>query len=139
MPRKKKRFGRRRTTTTRSRFAKPVDMPDVGGFVKEQLYDLKISIPAMAKRMSVSADRGYRLIRRKDWKVSEIMNVSTIIQLNIFDWYAEQTQGPEPVAEQPALTGINTDAELQLLKQKNAVLEAENKLLREMVEVLKAK
>lgn len=139
MPRKKKRFGRRKSVTTRSRFAKPVDMPDVGAFVKEQLYELKISIPAMAKRMNVSADRGYRLIRRKDWKVSEIMNVSTIISLNIFDWFAEQTQGPEPVMEEVPVTGVNADAELQLMKQKNAVLEAENKLLREMVDMLKAK
>lgn len=139
MPRKKKRFGRRKAITTRSRFAKPVDMPDVGAFVKEELYELKISIPAVARLMSVSADRAYRLMRRKDWKVSEIMNLSTIIGLNIFDWYAEQTQGPEPVIEQAPVTGVTADAELQITKQKNAVLEAENKLLREMVEMLKAK
>ncbi len=139
MPRKKKRFGRRKAITTRSRFAKPVDMPDVGAFVKEELYELKISIPAMARLMSVSADRAYRLMRRKDWKVSEIMNLSTIIGLNIFDWYAEQTQGPEPVTEQAPVTSVTADAELQITKQKNAVLEAENKLLREMVEMLKAK
>lgn len=139
MPRKKQRFGRRKSITTRSRFAKPVDMPDVGAFVKEELYELKISIPAIAKRMNVSADRAYRLMRRKDWKVSEIMNVSTIIALNVFDWYAEQTQGPEPAAEPAPATGITADAELQIMKQKNAVLEAENKLLREMVEVLKGK
>lgn len=139
MPRKKKRFGRRKSITTRSRFSKPVDMPDVGAFVKEELYDLKISIPAIAKRMNISADRAYRLIRRKDWKVSEIMNVSTIIALNIFDWYAEQTQGAEPEAAPAPATGVTADAELQILRQKNGILEAENKLLREMVDMLKAK
>jgi len=139
MPRKKKRFGHRKAITTRSRFAKPVDMPDVGAFVKEELYSLKISIPALAKIMNVSADRGYRLIRRKDWKVSEIMNVSTIIGLNVFDWYAEQTQGPEPITEPAPANVIAGEAELQIVKQKNAVLEAENKLLREMVDLLKAK
>jgi hypothetical protein len=138
MPRKKK-MSRNFNWTTRSRFSKPVNMPDVGAFVKEELYDLKISIPAIAKRMNISADRAYRLIRRKDWKVSEIMNVSTIIAQNIFGWYAEQTQGVEPVTEQAPPTGITADAELQIMKQKNAVLEAENKLLREMVDMLKGK
>jgi len=114
-------------------------MPDVGAFVKEELYELKISVPALARRMNVSADRAYRLLRRKDWKVSEIMNVSTIIAWNVFDWFAEQTQGPEPVAEAAPVTGVTADAELQIMKQKNAVLEAENKLLREMVELLKMK
>ena len=140
MPRKKRLFRRRKSITTRSRFSKPVDMPDVGAFVKEELYDLKISVPEVAKRLNVSADRAYRLMRRKDWKVSEIMNLSTIISLNIFDWYAEQTQGPEQPESQPVETNpVTTDAELQIVKQKNAVLEAENRLLREMIELLKAR
>ena len=125
--------------STRSRFSKPVNMPDVGGFVKEKLYESKISIPALAKRLNVSADRGYRLIRKKDWRVSEIMNVSTILDLNIFDWYATQTQPKEVVAEPVVSSAPTAEAELQILRQKNAVLEAENKLLREMIELLKGK
>lgn len=124
---------------TRSRFSKPVNMPDVGGFVKEKLYESKISIPALARRLNVSADRGYRLIRKKDWRLSEIMNVSTILDLNIFDWYANQTQPKEAVAEPVVSTAPTAEAELQILRQKNAVLEAENKLLREMIEMLKGK
>ncbi len=125
--------------STRSRFSKPMNMPDVGAFVKEELYELKISIPALAKRLNVSADRGYRLIRKKDWRMSELMNVSSILDRNLFDWLAEKTQPAQPVTEQAPVTGVTADAELQLMKQKNAVLEAENKLLREMVEMLKAK
>ena len=137
MPRKKTR-SKRYNWSTRSRFSKPVDMPDVGAHVKELLYDLKISIPAVAKRMSVSADRAYRLMRRKDWKVSEIMNLSAITAENIFDWYAEQTQP----SEQNTTTlpeGITNETEMLNLKQRNLVLEAENKLLREMMEMLKGK
>jgi len=113
-------------------------MPDVGSMVKAELYDIEMSIPALAKRLNVSADRAYRLIRRADWRVSEIMNVSTILGLNIFDWYAQKTQPVDPPVVAP-VTGVTADAELQLMKQKNAVLEAENRLLREMVEMLKVK
>ncbi|MES2619880.1 MAG: hypothetical protein V4615_03435 [Bacteroidota bacterium] len=134
MPRKKKLRFHKRVVTTRSRFSKPVDMPDVGAYVKEELYGLKISIPAVAKRMNVSADRAYRLMRRKDWKVSEIMNLSTIIGLNIFDWYADETQGLE---EPETLSAASPETDLAQLRQRNAVLEAENKLLREMMGVIK--
>ncbi len=125
--------------STRSRFAKPMNMPDVGAFVKREMYEVEISIPALARRLNVSADRGYRLIRKNDWRVSEIMNVSTILDLNIFDWYANQTQPKEVVAEPVVSSAPTAEAELQILRQKNAVLEAENKLLREMIEMLKGK
>ncbi len=126
------------TWSTRSRFSKPVNMPDVGAMVKAEMYELEMSIPGLAKRMNISADRAYRLLRRNDWRVSEIMTVSALIDYNIFGWYADKTQPvePVPVAEKPP---VSADAELNILRQKNAVLEAENKLLREMVEVLKAK
>lgn len=137
MPRKKTKT--KWKWSTRSRFSKPVDMPDVGAFVKEELYELKISTPALAKRLNVSADRAYRLLRRKDWKVSEIMNLSAILSLNIFDWYADQTQGSTPEPTTPTTTAATAETDLQNLRQRNAVLEAENKLLREMVEMLKAK
>lgn len=137
MPRKKKLRFRKRVVTTRSRFSKPVDMPDVGAYVKEELYDLKISIPAVAKRLNVSADRAYRLMRRNDWKVSEIMNLSTIIGWNIFDWYAEQTQGKEEAVQPETLSAVSPETELANLRQRNAVLEVENKLLREMMGVMK--
>jgi len=137
MPRKKKTRYWRRNTNTRSRFSKPVDMPDVGAYVKEELYDLKISIPAVAKRLNVSADRAYRLMRRKDWRVSEIMNLSTIIGWNIFDWYAEQTQGKEEAVQPETISAVSPETELANLRQRNAVLEAENKLLREMMGVIR--
>lgn len=137
MPRKRIPRYYKRTVTTRSRFSKPVDMPNVGVYVKEELYDVRISIPALAKRMNISADRAYRLMRRKDWRVSEIMNLSTILGINLFDWYAEQTQGVQEAVAAATATPATSGGGLVELQQRNAVLEAENKLLREMVEVLK--
>ena len=125
--------------STRSSFSKPVNMPDIGGFVKEELYGLHISVPALAKRLNVSADRAYRLLRRADWRVSEIMNLSVIISGNLFDWYARQTRAPEPAETPAAPPAESPEAELQKLRQRNAVLEAENRLLREMADALKAK
>jgi len=138
MPRTKTRKNKWNNWSTRSRFAKPVNMPDVGSMVKAELYEIEMSIPALARKLNVSADRAYRLLRRADWKVSEIMNVSTILSLNIFEWYLQKTQPQETPPATPAPV-LNTLDELQILKQKNAVLEAENKLLREMVDMLKAK
>jgi len=128
MPRKRRkhRFG---SWSTRSAFSKPVNMPAIGQAVKQMIYELEISVPALAKRLNVSADRAYRLLRRDDWRVSEIMNVSTIVAYNLFDWYAEQTQ-PKETAEAEA----TANAENVQLKQRVAQLEAENKLLREIME-----
>ena len=138
MPRTKTKRNQWSNWSTRSRFAKPVNMPDVGSMVKAELYEIEMSIPALARKLNVSAERAYRLTRRADWKVSEIMNVSTILSLNIFEWYLQKTQPQEtpPAASAPIL---HTVAELQILRQKTAVLEAENKLLREMIDMLKAK
>jgi hypothetical protein len=84
--------------STHSKFSKPVNMPDVGSYVKQQLYELEISVPALAKRLSISADRAYRLLRRKEWKVSEMMNLSLILDINLFAWYAGQTGAVEETA-----------------------------------------
>jgi hypothetical protein len=109
------------TWSTRSRFSKPANMPDVGTYVKQQLYDQEISIPALAKRLNVSADRGYRLMRRKDWRVSEIMNISVILNDNLFAWYAGQTEAVEEIAP---------------LELRIAELEKENERMRIQMEVL---
>jgi len=107
--------------STHSSFSKPVNMPEVGTYVKAELYDIEMSVPALAKRLTVSADRAYRLLRRKDWRVSEIMNISTILGTNLFAWYAGQTGAP-----------LNTVP----LEQRIAELEEENKKLRIQLEVL---
>ncbi|MEP7170013.1 MAG: hypothetical protein ABI855_11635 [Bacteroidota bacterium] len=125
--------------STRSKFSKPVNMPDVGSFVKKEIYDLEISVPALAKRLSISADRAYRLLRRKDWRVSEIMNISMVIDFNLFDWYARETQPAKEVTPTEDAAAQKTLDDLQSLKHRNALLENENRLLREMVDVLKSK
>jgi hypothetical protein len=125
--------------STHSKFSKPVNMPDVGSAVKNEMYDLEISVPALAKRLSVSADRAYRMLRRKDWRVSEIMNISMVLNFNIFDWYARETQPAKEPAAAPEDTTLKMRDEAQVLKNRNALLESENRLLREMVDMLKSK
>ena len=110
------------TWSTRSNFSKPVNMPRVGSFVKQEIYDQEMSVPALAKRLNVSAARAYRMIRRNDWRVSEIMNVSMVININLFAWYAQQTQAVEPTAE---------------LRQRIAELEKENEKLKMQLEIWK--
>ena len=124
--------------STRSRSAPPVGMPNVCGTVKQQMYSRHMSVPTLASLLSISTNRAYRLLSRADWRVSEILNVSAAIKLNLFEWYAEQTR-PQPVVTEPAPAAIDSEAELNILRQKTAVLEAENRLLRDMVELLKAK
>lgn len=119
MSKKSRRHG---TWSTRSNFSKPVNMPKVGEFVKQEMYELEISTPALAKRLSVSADRAYRMLRRNDWRVNEIMNVIMVISTNIFEWYAEQTQATNMMVP---------------LQQRLNVLEEENKTLRLQLEIWK--
>ena len=117
-----KKRGPFETWSTRSNFSKPVNMPKVGEFVKQEMYELEISAPALAKRLNISADRAYRMLRRADWRVSEIMNVSMVISTNIFEWYMKQTQTADMIAP---------------LQQRLTQLEEENKTLRMQLEIWK--
>lgn len=124
--------------STRSRFARPVGMPNVCPVVKQEMYNQRISVPRLARMLSVSTNRAYRLLARTDWRISELMNVSVIINRNLFEWIALQSQ-PAPAAQEPETMAADSSAELQILRQKTAVLEAENRLLRDMVDMLKSK
>lgn len=126
--------------STRSMRKRPL-MPNFVPYVKELMYQRRISIPRLAARMATTPDTVYRLMRRDDWKLSEIILTGEILNTNLFEFFVKPS--PETTAEVPEshtqeITTAPTD-ELQTLRHRNELLEQENRLLREMVEVMKQK
>lgn len=114
--------------STRSRLPKPSNMPDVGSYVWAQLKDLEISVSTLAARMRISINTAYALLKKRDWRVSEIMNAGSIIGINLFAWYARETGEPDPaIVLQQQLTEART--ELEKLRIENASLKESLRLL----------
>jgi plasmid maintenance system antidote protein VapI len=114
--------------STRSRYVKPAQLPDIGSFVKAEMKELDLSPAGMAAKLKVSPGRVYRLLKDPDWKVTDIINVSTLLANNLFGWYAQATGAPDTSAQlQQQLT--ETRAELEKARAEIAVLEKALKLL----------
>jgi hypothetical protein len=92
------------------------------------MKELDLSPAGMAAKLKVSPGRVYRLLKDPDWKVTDIMNMSTLLANNLFGWYAQATGAPDTSAQlQQQLT--ETQAELEKARAEIAVLEKALKLL----------
>ena len=94
-------------------------LPGLAVFVKEQLKQRRISVPALAKRMNVQSQTAYRLLRRNDWLVSEVQLVGELIGMNLFEFYTPKKI--QEAARQQALTAALSE-EVKELKKENALL-----------------
>ena len=70
---------------------------------------------AVAKRLNVSPQRVYRLLENTDWRISDLMNFSSLTGINLFEWLARQTGSPDLLTPQ--------QAELDRLRAENQTLQ----------------
>ena len=117
-------------------------IPKVNEVVKKLLFERRQTAPDLADAMVLSNDSTYKLLRRSDWRISEMINAGSFLGVNLFELF---------VPAKPAETNLNVqlkakqdeldakEKELSELKQKNGMLELENKYLKEMVEMAKMK
>ena len=101
--------------STRSRYAKPASMPPIGAEVKAQMKEIDLGVVAVAKRLNVSPQRVYRLLENTDWRISDLMNFSSLTGINLFEWLARQTGSPDLLTPQ--------QAELDRLRAENQTLQ----------------
>ncbi|MBL0308999.1 MAG: hypothetical protein IPP77_04770 [Bacteroidetes bacterium] len=126
--------------STRSMRKRPL-MPNFVPYVKDLMYRNKISIPRLAGRLSTTPDTVYRMMRRDDWKMSEIILTGEILKTNLFEFFvkpASESPATEVSASLEGTAPVPAD-EIQTLRHRNELLEQENRLLREMMEIMKQK
>ncbi len=109
--------------------------PDIkiNELVKSMLKDKHMTGVDLSNAMGWSYDAGYKLLKRSDWKISEMQGAGRLLNFNFFSLFVE-THEPA-LREQLAAR----DKELAELKSKMAFMEQENKFMRELVEMAKLK
>ena len=114
--------------STRSRYIKPTAMPPIGEEVKAQMKEIDLSVVAVAKRLSILPQRVYRLLDNDDWRISDLMNLSDLTGINLFEWLARETGSPDLVTPQ--------QAELDRLRAENQTLQTRMDALKEALSLV---
>jgi hypothetical protein len=102
--------------------------------VKGMLFDKHLTIGDLSEALGWSYDSGYKLIKRTDWKISEMQAAGRLLQFNFFSLFVDTTHVG---GLQNALKEKETELEKQ--NQKVILLEMENKYLKELVEMARLK
>lgn len=107
----------------------------VNEVVKDVLFKQHLTAVDLGRSLGLSNDAAYKLLKRSDWKISELKNVGAFVKRNLFELFV-----PEKVntAEFDARLKAK-DEELSALKRRMEMMEMENKYLKELVEMAKLK
>lgn len=116
--------------------------PKVNEMAKRMMDELRLTAVDLGRAIGLSNDAAYKLLKRSDWKISELKAVGDYLDTNFFELFvARQTNEATLNAKVKAL-----ENELETLKQNKVqtkhrleLLEQENKYLKEMVELAKMK
>jgi hypothetical protein len=108
--------------------------PKINELVKGMLFNQHMTAVDLSNAMGWSYDSGYKLLKRSDWKISEMQAAGKLLKFNFFSLYADV----------PDVAGFNNaikakDSEIEAKNRKIEMLEMENKYLKEMVEIAKLK
>lgn len=107
----------------------------VNQIAKQLLFDKHLTAVDLGKYLGLSNDAAYKLLKRSDWKISEMKNVGAFLKINFFERFVTyQSKEAEVSAQLKA-----KEEELAALQQKFAFVEQENKYLKELVEMAKLK
>jgi hypothetical protein len=88
----------------------------------------------LGRALGLSNDAAYKLLKRSDWKISELKSVGAFVKRNLFELYVPANNTGEIEARLKA-----SEDELSALKRKMELMEQENKYLKELVEMAKLK
>jgi predicted transcriptional regulator len=116
--------------------------PKVNDLAKRLMDEQRVTAVDLGRAIGLSSDAAYKLLKRQDWKISEMKAVGDYLDTNFFELFvARQTNEAALVAKVKVL-----EDELEGLKRKDEqtkhrleLLEQENKYLKEMVELAKMK
>ena len=107
----------------------------VNEIAKEILFDEHLTAVDLGRAIGLSNDAAYKLLKRSDWKISEMKRVGAYLKINFFERFVEHQSKEDALSAQLKAK----EEELAALQQKFAFMEQENKHLREMVELAKLK
>ncbi len=109
--------------------------PFVNVIAGEQLFNKHLTAVDLAKAMHVSNDAAYKLLRRSDWRISEMLAAGQFLKYNFFELFVTKKPNEGNSAEQLKAK----EDELNTMKHKMELLEQENRYLKELVEMAKMK
>ena len=116
--------------------------PKVNELAKRLMDEQRVTAVDLGRAIGLSNDAAYKLLKREDWKISEMRAVGDYLDTNFFELFvARQTNEAALIAKVKLL-----EDELEGLKRKDEqtkhrleLLEQENRYLKEMVELAKMK
>ena len=94
-------------------------LPDLSTHVKALMQQRGITPIALARKMHVHHQTAYRLLKRNDWLVSEIVLVGELLGSNLFLFFTPQQN--RELLEKDALLKAQS-AEIEQLKKENVLL-----------------
>jgi len=109
-------------------------VPKVNEVAKEILFDKHLTAVDLADAMSLSNDSAYKLLRRTDWRISEMLVAGNFLKYNFFELFVEKKNDADAGTQLKA-----KEEEVNAMKHKMELLEQENKYLKELVEMAKMK
>ncbi len=110
-------------------------VPQVNLIASQQLFTKHLTAVDLAKAMYLSNDSAYKLLRRNDWRISEMLKAGEFLKYNFFELFVTKKPNEGNCAEQLKVK----EEELNGMKHKMELLEQENKYLKELVEMAKMK
>ncbi|MES2620026.1 MAG: hypothetical protein V4615_04170 [Bacteroidota bacterium] len=109
--------------------------PKVNEVAKKLLFDKRLTAVDLANAMGLSNDSAYKLLRRTDWRISEMVAAGDFLKYNLFELFVPKKVNTETIQNPHE----GKDAELDAMKRKMELMEQENKYLKELVEMAKMK
>lgn len=107
----------------------------VNEIAKQLLFELHLTAAEMGRTIGLSSDASYKLLKRSDWKISEMKAVGDYVDTNFFELFVPQKVNAAELSEKLKAK----EEELNAMKHKMEVMEIENKYLKELVEMAKMK
>ena len=114
----------------------------VNELAKRLMDEQRVTAVDLGRAIGLSNDAAYKLLKREDWKISEMKAVGDYLDTNLFESFvARQTNeavlGAKVKVLEEELNGLKQKEEQT--KHRVELLEQENKYLKEMVELAKMK
>ena len=69
-------------------------LPGLATHVRKIMKSREMTVKRFARSMNITPQTACRLLRRDDWKVSEIIAVGALLHVNLFEFFT-----PQPLAE----------------------------------------
>lgn len=112
--------------------------PRINELVRRLMTEKGRTTPELAGELGVSNDTAYKLLKRSDWRLSEMKAVGRFLGVNLHEFFVVSKPIGGLLPDGQRDSGLK-EKELGELKQKVAMLELENGYLKEMVEIAKMK